>query len=109
MCDAILEKPADQNNDMLIKLINEGFISSHDGKLSAEFPVFSSDMIDNTIWQILTVSRRCVRMHEYCCTNLEKFYSESSYFFTSGIAEHIANYYPQNRSLCRQTDSSAIL
>ena len=53
MCDAILEKTADPNNDMLIKLISEGFISSHDGKLSAEFPVFSADMMDNTIWQIL--------------------------------------------------------
>ena len=53
MCDAILEKAADPNNDMLIRLISEGFISNHDGNLSAEFPVFSSDMIDNTIWQIL--------------------------------------------------------
>lgn len=53
MCDAILEKTADPNNDMLIKLISEGFISSHDGKLSAEFPVFSSEMVDNTIWTIL--------------------------------------------------------
>lgn len=53
MCDAILEKQADQKNEMLIRLISEGFISSHDGKLSVEFPVFSSDMIDNTIWPIL--------------------------------------------------------
>lgn len=49
MGDAILEKAADPNNDMLIRLIREGFISSHDGKLSAEFPVFSADMFDNTI------------------------------------------------------------
>ncbi len=53
MCDAILEKPADQNNAMLIKLIDEGFISSHGGKLSAEFPVFSSDMMDDIIWPLL--------------------------------------------------------
>lgn len=53
MCDAILEKTADQNNDMLVRLFEDGFISSHEGKLSAEFPVFSSDMLDNTIWQIL--------------------------------------------------------
>ncbi len=53
MCDAILEKSADPNNDMLKRLIGEGFISSHDGKLSAEFPVFSSDMLDNTIWPML--------------------------------------------------------
>lgn len=53
MCDAILEKPADPNNDILIKLISEGFISIHNGKLSAEFPVFTSNMIDNTIRRIL--------------------------------------------------------
>lgn len=53
MCDAILEKTADQNNDMLIRLIDEGFITSQGGKLSAAFPVFSSDMMDNTIWPIL--------------------------------------------------------
>ena len=49
MCDAILEKTADPDNDMLLRLISEGFISSHDGKLSTEFPVFSADMMDNTI------------------------------------------------------------
>lgn len=53
MCDAILKKTADPNNDMLIQLISEGFISNHAGKLSAEFPVFSYYMFDNTIWQIL--------------------------------------------------------
>lgn len=53
MGDAILEKTADPNNDMLIRLISEGFISSHDGKLSADFPVFSADVFDNTIWPML--------------------------------------------------------
>lgn len=68
MCDAILEKPAEHNNDMLIKLISEGFISSQNGKLSAEFPVFSSDMIDNIIWQILKplASDVCGCMTEIC-------------------------------------------
>lgn len=67
MCDAILEKPADQNNEMIIKLIREGFISSHDGKLSAEFPVFSSDMIDN-IKKMLEpiVEEICSCMIEIC-------------------------------------------
>ena len=45
MCDAILGKKANANNDMLLRLIDEGFIASQDGKLSAEFPVFSSEML----------------------------------------------------------------
>ena len=53
MCDAILEKTADPNNAMLLRLISEGFISSHEGKLSTEFPVFSADMMDNTILPVL--------------------------------------------------------
>lgn len=53
MCDAILEKTASQSNDMLVKLIEDGFIASHNGKLSAEFPVFTSDMMDNNIRPIL--------------------------------------------------------
>lgn len=53
MCDAILEKKANLNNDMLLRLIDEGFIATQDGKLSAEFPVFSSEMIDGIIWQLL--------------------------------------------------------
>lgn len=47
MCDAVLGKPADPDNAMLVKLIADGFITSRNGKLSAEFPVFSSDMMDN--------------------------------------------------------------
>ena len=53
MCDAILEKTADPNNAMLLRLISEGFISSHEGKLSTEFPVFTADMMDNTILPVL--------------------------------------------------------
>lgn len=68
MCDAILEKAADPNNDMIIKLISEGFISSHDGKLSAEFPVFTADLIDNTISEILKPLTEdvCICMAKVC-------------------------------------------
>ena len=53
MCDAILEKTADPNNEMVIRLIEEGFISSRDGKLHPEFPVFSSEMMETIIWPVL--------------------------------------------------------
>lgn len=53
MGDAILEKTADSNNDMVGRLISEGFISSHGGKLSAEFPVFSADVFDGAICPVL--------------------------------------------------------
>lgn len=68
MCDAILEKPADTQNDMVIRLIKEGFISSHNGTLSAEFPVFSSEMIYGIIGKTLKPLAEdiCDYMTEIC-------------------------------------------
>lgn len=40
--DAILERMADDNNDMIIQYINEGYILSDNGRLNAKFPVFTS-------------------------------------------------------------------
>ena len=68
MCDAILENPADTQNDMVIRLIKEGFISSHNGTLSAEFPVFSSEMICGIIGKTLKPLAEdiCDYMTEIC-------------------------------------------
>lgn len=40
LCDAVLEKAADTNNDTLPWLIEQKFIICRDGRLSANFPVF---------------------------------------------------------------------
>ena len=53
MCDAILEKMPDENNDMLLRLIDEGFISVSNKKLAANFPVFSAKVFENEIWEII--------------------------------------------------------
>lgn len=44
MCDAILEKDANRENSALPWLIEYGFIRCQDNKLSANFPVFDSDV-----------------------------------------------------------------
>lgn len=41
MCDAVLGKAPDANNDQIVRLIEEGYIASDGEKLSANFPVFS--------------------------------------------------------------------
>lgn len=46
MTDAVLGKAADEDNDQLIRLIEEGFISCDQGRLSAHFPVFSSASLE---------------------------------------------------------------
>jgi len=70
MCDAILEKAPDENNDMLLRLIDEGFISVSDNKLSANFPVFSADLIDNTVRKVLKpiAEEACQCMIQVCDT-----------------------------------------
>lgn len=42
LCDAILGKPADSENEMQLWLIDNGFAVCTDDKLSANFPVFDS-------------------------------------------------------------------
>ena len=53
MTDAVLGKPADENNDMLVRMISEGFISSQNGISRAEFPVFSSDCLNNNVRELI--------------------------------------------------------
>lgn len=43
MCSAILEEEADRENQTLPDLIEAGFIRCEDGRLSANFPVFSKE------------------------------------------------------------------
>lgn len=58
MCDAILEKPADLGNEMLVRCIDEGFVCCNDGTLSANFPVFSAD----TLRRVQEILSPCVEM-----------------------------------------------
>ncbi len=56
MCDAILEKSPDESNEALPYLIENHFIQSADGKLSANFPVFAQDVFDELSKLLLPVS-----------------------------------------------------
>lgn len=53
MCDAILQKSADEENEQVIELINNNFISCKDGILYANFPVFDSNLFNTTIKEML--------------------------------------------------------
>ncbi|MDL2287300.1 sigma-70 family RNA polymerase sigma factor [Eubacteriales bacterium OttesenSCG-928-G02] len=70
MCDAILEKAPDENNEMLLRLIDENFIFVSDNKLSVNFPVFYAETIEKRIWEILKpISEKlCDCMTEICDT-----------------------------------------
>lgn len=46
LTDAILFKSADTNNDETVHYISEGYISSTNGKLSPEFPVFTKTVFE---------------------------------------------------------------
>lgn len=53
MNDAILQKPADEENEQIIELIHNNFISCKDGILYANFPVFESSVFDITLKELL--------------------------------------------------------
>jgi len=53
MLAAMRGEVADLSNDMLVRLIEEGFIHSCDGQLSAAFPVFTQQMAHETLPELL--------------------------------------------------------
>lgn len=67
MLDAVLFKNADESNDELIRLIDEGFIRAENGKLSPNFCVFS-EAVFNEIKEELTPTSdaACGCMAEIC-------------------------------------------
>lgn len=54
LTDAVLNKSADENNDELLRLVEEGYIISKNGELSANFAVISETMLNETIKVLLT-------------------------------------------------------
>ncbi len=46
MCDAILEKTPDEDNEAVVDYIEAGIISCENNKLSAEFPVFGESVFE---------------------------------------------------------------
>lgn len=53
LSDAVMFKNADENNDQLTRLISEGFISSDNGKLSPNFPVFGGNIFYGEMKKLL--------------------------------------------------------
>ncbi len=47
LTDAILSKNVDEENEEVVRMIEEGFISSNNGHLSPEFPVFTQSVFEN--------------------------------------------------------------
>lgn len=68
MTDAVLQKPADEDNDMLVRLIGEGFIKCEDGKTRANFPVFPEDVFEGDLRRLLQplADDVCACMLEAC-------------------------------------------
>lgn len=71
MWDAILGNSADENNPTVPELIDGGIISCRDGKLSANFPVFSQAVYDELTENVLRpvfekVANLMIRISDLC-------------------------------------------
>lgn len=73
MTDAALFKNADESNEQLIRLIDEGFVSCDNGKLSPKFPVFKSEIFGGELKEILLpmIDTVCDAMIKICETAAE--------------------------------------
>ncbi len=73
VCDAILQKPADPDNEMLPRLIDEGFVCCESGRLSANFPVFSDQCFQHELYDLLKPATDivCRCMQEVCTAAAE--------------------------------------
>lgn len=63
MTDAVLFLNADENNDQLVSLIDEGFIKSTNNKLSPNFPVFSEvafEKVKNILTPVINEACNCM-------------------------------------------------
>lgn len=52
--DAIIHKHASEKNEQIIPMIEEGYITSENGILSANFPVFTGKLFENEVKNLLT-------------------------------------------------------
>jgi len=69
---AVLFQKADENNEELIRMIEHGFISSDNGRLLPEFPVFTQEVFDNLYRQLEpAVNETCQCMEKICSTAAE--------------------------------------
>lgn len=82
MCDAILEKEADEKNGVFSYLIDGGFITCTDGKLSANFPVFTEEFYGRLVDEILSpvcrkVADMMINISDFC-TEIMKDHAPAS-------------------------------
>ncbi|MCM1335562.1 MAG: sigma-70 family RNA polymerase sigma factor [Bacteroides sp.] len=72
--DVILHKRASAQNDQIVPLIEEGYLSSEDGVLSARFPVFTKNVLQNGAKSLLApaVEETIRCMDEICERAIER-------------------------------------
>ena len=65
---AVLGKQADEDNENIIRMLETGVISSKNGMLSAEFPVFDAELFGGEVQELLTpmVDMVCDCMGKIC-------------------------------------------
>jgi DNA-directed RNA polymerase specialized sigma subunit, sigma24 homolog len=103
MTDAVLCKPVDENNDVLIQIIGEGFISINNGVLNAEFPVFTAECLYNQVWELIKPICETVAIHigEIC--------DKAADIFVKTAPKQLGDRRAQLTYIKYQTDSMAFI
>ena len=68
LTDAVMERRAGESNEMVFQLIEDGFIRSNGGFLSANFPVFSEHVLENDVKALLSPMRNIAKtaISDFC-------------------------------------------
>ncbi len=72
MCDAVLEKEPDKTNDTLPWLMEEGYIMVKEGKLSANFPVFTEAVYQQLLKLLAEPIETVTELMKNICEKAEK-------------------------------------
>lgn len=95
MMGAVMKQPASEDNDELIRLVEEGFIKSEEGVLNANFPVFTKENYDLVQELLESVNEKIFKIITEIC---EAAADELKKYVPSNLKKscgHLANVYYQ--------------
>lgn len=95
MCDAILEKAPDENNEALVDFIEAGIISCENNRLSAEFPVFSEETYEKIKKTLRPVSESVAECMKEICDKASEIFKKQTPKHLEDKCEHLCHIHYQ--------------
>lgn len=102
LCNAILEKPVDENDEATVQLLQEGFVKINDGKLKATFPVFTHESMVELCKMLSPLSVKVTECMDEIC-------KQASTILNKYTPEHLKDKCEQLCYIRHQAEAMAII